>query len=439
MLRYQKEWESLGINNYYAATAPTGEWASLPQLIGRQSADVGIIGAGFAGLSAGIELAKRGYRVTILDAKALGFGASARNGGQVLVGFACGQSYLERHLGLTQAKMLWALSLDAVNLIGERCAQYSINADWVRGYYYAGVKPSSIASMQKEAEAMQKRYGFTQTWIDPQSIRAHIDSPRYVCALHERVSGHIHPLKYQLGLAKAAIKEGCTIHPESPVETLTLGTQNQKHCIKTAAGELHCDFVVLAGNALLGNIAPQVTALHQRILPVGTYIGASAVLPRALAERLIADNACVCDNQFVLDYFRLSADHRLLFGGRVNYTSRLPHNLPQVMHQGMTRVFPQLATVSMDYAWGGYVDITRSRAPDFGRIAKTVYYLQGFSGHGVALTGMAGALVASAIAGQAERFDVFAGLPKQNFPGGDFLRIPTYALGMLYFRLRDLI
>lgn len=439
MLRHEKQWQILNANNYYQHSANPRGYRAEQGFAGKQRCDVAIIGAGFAGLSAGLELAKRGYRVRVLEAKKVGFGASGRNGGQVLAGYACGQTYLEQQLGLPAAKHLFAMSLEAIALIQARIAEYNIECDWVNGFYYAGVKAKSEAAMQRDVDYYSKTYQFEQTYIPRAKMGEHIQSARYCCALQDEVSGHLHPLNYQLGLAKAATDAGCILHEDAEVQELIPAQGASHHRIKLAAGELESDFVLVAGNALLGNITPRLAAQRARILPVGTYIGATEPLPAEVANTLIAGRRCVADNQFVLDYFRMSADHRLLFGGRVNYTSMIPKNLPQTMREGMCTVFPQLAATKMDFAWGGYVDVTLNRAPDFGRLANhpSIFYVQGFSGHGVGLAGLAGKIMAEAVAGQAERFDAFAPLKHRAFPGGALFHAPLYALGMLYYRLRD--
>ena len=247
----------------------------------------------------------------------------------------------------------------------------------------------------------------------------------------------MHPLKYGLGLARAARSLGVQIFEKSPVLGLQRGA---KLLASTAQGSVTAKFAVLAGNCTLAEFGPAVAPeLRQRIMPVGTYIVASAPLPQAVYERLLPANPAVCDNNFVLDYFRFSADRRMLFGGRVSYSTRTPRNLKQAMAQRMAKVFPELAHTPVDYVWGGFVDISMNRAPDIGRLGDNLFYLQGFSGHGVALTGLAGHLVAQAIAGQAERFDVFSRLQHRSFPGGSLLRTPSLVLGMAYHQLMDLL
>ncbi|OIQ64337.1 gamma-glutamylputrescine oxidoreductase [mine drainage metagenome] len=266
-------------------------------------------------------------------------------------------------------------------------------------------------------------------------MQRHIQSPRYCASAFDTTSGHLHPLKYGLGLAQAAQSLGVRIYEQSAVVRLERGDRLLAH---TARGSVTARFGVLAGNYTLPEYGPQVAPdISARIMPVGTYMIGTAPLDPALCRRLLPNNVAVCDNNFILDYFRFSADHRMLFGGRVSYTTRTPANLQSVMTQRMGGIFPALRGVPVDFVWGGFVDISMNRAPDFGRLGNNLYYLQGFSGHGVALTGLAGQLVAQAVAGQAERFDVFARLQHRRFPGGPLLRMPSLVLGTLYHRLRD--
>jgi gamma-glutamylputrescine oxidase len=247
-------------------------------------------------------------------------------------------------------------------------------------------------------------------------------------------SGHLHPLKYVRGLAAAAKRAGAVLHEGSRVRNYR--RIDGKVQLRTDVGALSCRQVVFAGNAWLGNTAPE---LRRRIMPVGTYIVATEPLGESLATRLLPQDTAVTDINWVLDYFRRSADHRLLFGGRVSYSGLDPFDTAQATRARMLKVFPQLRDARIEHAWGGYVDITLNRAPDFGRLEPDVYYLQGFSGHGIALTGLAGKLVAEAMTGSTERFDVFARIPHRAFPGGDLLRRPALVLAMLYYRLKDLL
>ena len=424
-------------NSYYAATAQRR--TSWPSLQGGAECDVAVVGGGLAGLSAALELAERGFSVTLLEAQQIGWGASGRNGGQAIHGLACDQSTIEAQLGLEPAKQVWAMSLEALDLLRERIGRHRIDCDWRDGYLGLATSARKGRELQQWAERMARVYGFEQQAIAPAEMPRWIASPRYHSGVFDPRSGHLHPLKYTLGLAEAAAAAGVRLHEQSPVQALQPGPRLR---LRTPQGELAARHVLLAGNVYLQGVA---AALEPRIMPVGTYIACSEVLDPALAAGLIPSRAAVCDTNFVLDYFRTTPDQRLLYGGRVSYSTVTPMNLVDSMRRRMVGTFPQLAQAKIEYAWGGFVDITMNRAPDFGRLpaaggyAANVYYLQGFSGHGLALTGLAGRLVAEAIAGDARRFDVFARLRHRPFPGGRMLRTPALVLGMAWYRLRDLI
>lgn len=424
-------------NSYYAATAQ--QRTSWPALQGSAATDVAVVGGGLAGLSAALELAERGFSVTLLEAQQIGWGASGRNGGQAIHGLACDQGTIEDQLGLDLAKQVWAMSLEALDLLRERVRRHRIECDWRDGYLGLATSAGKGRELQQWAERMARVYGFEQQAIAPAELPRWIASPRYHSGVFDARSGHLHPLKYTLGLAEAAAAAGVRLHEQSPVQALQPGPMARLH---TPQGELVARHVLLAGNVYLQGVA---AALETRIMPVGTYIACSEALDAALAASLIPSGAAVCDTNFVLDYFRTTADQRLLYGGRVSYSTVTPIHLADSMRRRMVGTFPQLAQAKIEYAWGGFVDITMNRAPDFGRLpaagsyAANVYYLQGFSGHGLALTGLAGRLVAEAIAGDARRFDVFARLKHRPFPGGRMLRTPALVLGMAWYRLRDLI
>jgi gamma-glutamylputrescine oxidase len=420
--------------SYYEASVQRP--APQPPLQGSVTADVLVVGGGFAGLSTALELAQRGRRVVLLEADRVGSGASGRNGGQFIVGYASGQGEFESQLGRADAKRAWDMSLEAIALIERRVAQHQIDCDAVKGYLYVADSARKARALLADLEMQQRDYGLVCDVATGADVKRLIDSPIYQAAGYEAISGHLHPLKYALGLARAAREAGVLIHEGSPVTALEQDASGVT--ARTAQGKVKAAFAVLAGNCMLPEHGPDVAPqIHPRIMPVGTYIIGTAPLSEAQCRQLIPSNAAVCDNNFVLDYFRFSADRRLLFGGRVSYTTQTPSNLKGVMAQRMGQVFPELAAVPVQYVWGGFVDISMSRAPDFGRLGQNLYYLQGFSGHGVALTGLAGRLVAEAVTGQAGRFDVFARLRHRPFPGGPLLRTPSLALGMLWYRLRD--
>ncbi len=435
--------EELTKNSYYAATASREQ--SFPALQADLDCDVAIIGGGFAGLSAAIELADRGFKVVVLEARQVGWGASGRNGGQVIAGLACDQSVIEAQLGLDASRRVWDMTIEAIELIGARRQRFGIDCDWRAGYLSLAVNARKGRELQTGLADMQRRYGYQADWIAPTEMERWIASPRFHSGMHDPKGGHLHPLKYCLGLARAAAALGVTIHEDSPVLGLEPGSVVRLRC---ATGEVRAAHVLLAGNVYLDGLTPGLApGIAARIMPVGTYIVASEPLGAGLAASLIPSGSAVCDTNFVLDYFRTTADHRLLYGGRVSYSTATPGNLAATMQRRMAHTFPQLRGTTVDYAWGGFVDISMKRAPDFGRLPSVdgksahanIYYLQGFSGHGVALTGLAGRLVAEAIAGNAERFDVFAKIRQGAFPGGRLLRMPALVLGMAYYRLKDLL
>lgn len=422
-------------NSYYTDSANTKP--DYPRLEGESEADVCVVGAGLAGLSAAIELADRGYSVIVLEAETVGWGASGRNGGQIIAGLACDQSVIEKALGFEAARQAWDITISALNLVRERIKRFDIKCDLVDGFLGVAVGERKGAALREWYEDMAKRYNYDADteWVASQDLHQWIDSPRFHSGYYDRRSGHLHPLNYTLGLARGAESLGVKLFEHSPVRAMSKG---EPALLRTDNGSVKARFVVLAGNMYLPEVAPDLAPeLARRIMPVGTYIVGTEPLDQALTASLIPTKAAVCDSNFVLDYFRFSADNRMLFGGRVSYSTMTPPNLKADMHKRMQLVFPQLASAKVEYAWGGFVDITMNRAPDFGRVAPNVYYLQGFSGHGVALTGMAGKLVAEAIGGQAERLDLMARIPHHDFPGGKMLRTPALVLGMAWYRLRD--
>lgn len=423
--------QNLAKDSYYAATAPRGP--SFAPLDGDARCDVAIVGGGLAGLSAALDLAAAGRRVLLLEAREIGWGASGRNGGQAIHGLACDPEEIERQLGLDDARHIWAMSLEALDLLRQRMADHDIDCEWQHGFLGVATSARKGAALSAWADRIERVYGYPLLRIPPAERPRWIASERYHSAIHDPHSGHLHPLKYARGIAAAAAAAGARLCEHTPVHALRPGAQPQ---LVTAAGTVTADQVLLAGNVYLQGIAP---ALEARIMPAGTYIACSEPLPPALIDSLIPSRSAVCDTDFVLDYFRPTADCRLLYGGRVSYSTVAPADLAASMRRRMVTTFPQLRGVRISHAWGGFVDITRNRAPDFGRSGANVYHLQGFSGHGLALTGLAGRLVAEAIAGDASRFDVFARLRHRPFPGGRWLRTPTLVLGMAWYRLRDML
>jgi gamma-glutamylputrescine oxidase len=417
------------IKSWYAASAPALEDQAL--LIGNIHADVCILGAGITGLSTAIELAEAGFNVVVLEAQRVGWGASGRSGGQAIFGFGCDQSKITQAIGLQNSKRVFDWSIEGLDLIKSRCAQYSINCDWRDIHAHVPIKPRHITELKNWQLDLSTNFNYELQWWEREQLHAVMPNERYLGALVDPRSGHLHPLKYTQGLAKAALDLGVKIFEHSKVTQLVRG---DKPVFKTSHGEVSCDFAVLAGNAYVQGIAPE---LDDKIMPVGTYIGATEPLGAERAQALIKNNMAVADVNWALDYFRLSADNRLLFGGRASYSTLPPPNLSGTMQRRMTRVFPHLAGVKMDYVWGGFVDISLNRAPHWGRLGSNVYFAQGFSGHGIAATGLAGRVISEAIKGQAARLDVFAQIKHQNFPGGRAFRTPMLVAAMAWFKLRD--
>jgi gamma-glutamylputrescine oxidase len=422
--------------SYYSATAPIPTPAA--PLAASITADVCIVGAGMAGCSAALQLAEQGFKVVLLEQERVGWGASGRNGGQVLPGIAKGQAALERLVGRTDARAIWELTLEGVRLLRQRIARYAIECDWVDGHLQVANKPRHVSELATEQAALAG-LGYAGTRLVAQDeLNGLLATRRYLSGLYDPGSGHLHPLRYTLGLARAAQAAGVMLYEGTRASdyTVTGSTVRVRTAAAGASGAVRCQHLLLAGNAYLGSLAP---ALARKIMAVGTYIIATEPLGEARARELISNNAAVSDLNWVLDYFRCSADHRLLFGGRVSYSGIERFEVVAATRARMLRVFPQLAATRIDYHWGGYVDITLNRAPHFGRLAPNVWYLQGFCGHGVALTGIAGVLAAEAIAGSAGRFDLFARIAHRDFPGGALLRRPALVLAMLWYRLRDLL
>lgn len=420
------------VDSYYATSAHAAPRRAV--LDGATSADVCVVGGGIAGVSAALHLAERGYDVVLLEGHRIGWGASGRNGGQALVGVAAGQRKLERLIGPADARRVWDLSVEGLSLVRELITRHGIDCDWVSGTMQTAIKPRHDAEIREELETLRGKYGYDDVaYVARDELRSLLQTERYQSGLIDSKSGHLHPLNYTLGLAAAAEKRGVRIFES----TRAVSYRNPRQVfVRTPAGEVHAKHLVLCGNVYLGDTAP---TLASKIMAVSTYIVATEPLGEARATALIRNNAAVADLNWVLDYFRRSADHRLLFGGRVSYSALASFDMPEATRRRMIAVFPQLADVKLDYSWGGEVDITLSRAPNFGRLGPNVYFLQGFSGHGLALAGIAGKLAAEAIAGIAERFDVFARIPHRSFPGGAALRRPALVLAMLYYRLRDLL
>ncbi|MGH8219303.1 MAG: NAD(P)/FAD-dependent oxidoreductase [Steroidobacteraceae bacterium] len=424
------------VSSYYQATAHPAE--PRPALAGEVPCDVCVVGGGIAGCSTALHLAERGYRVVLLEEHRIGWGASGRSGGQVLPGTAAGPLKIERLAGLEVARAVWNVSVEGVELVRSLIARHAIDCDWVTGHMQVAIRAGHDAELHTLDRELRERFGYTTAHYMPrEEVRSVLATDRYIAALHDARGGHLHPLNYTLGLAAAAERHGVRIFEGTRALDFARRTvAGAPLTVRTARGAVRCSQLALCGNAHLGRTARE---LASKIMAVGTCVITTVPLGTERATGLITSNAAVSDMNWVLDYFRRTADDRLLFGGRVTYSGFDPSRIAATTRRRLVNVFPQLADAKIEHAWGGYLDITMNRAPHFGRLDPDVYFLQGFSGHGIALAGIAGKLLAQAVAGQVERFDIFARIPHRDFPGGALLRRPALVLAMLYYRIKDLL
>lgn len=416
--------------NYYLATA-SGRTA-YPPLAGVASADVCVIGGGFTGLGAALNLAESGLRVVLLEAEEVGWGASGRNGGQIGSGQRLDQSELEQRFGTETARRLWALAEEAKNDICTRVARHSIECDLRAGQLVVAAKPSHAASLHRRAVKLAEEYSYDRArYVAPDELRSMLGSGIFHGGLLDTGAWHLHPLNLVVGLARASAAAGVVIHERSRA---TGYSGKDPVIVRTDGGEVRASHVVLCCDAYLGDLEPRIAS---RMIPINNFMIATSPLPAARACALIRDDVCVHDTRFVVNYFRLTADRRLLFGGGETYGTGFPADIPGFVRPHLLRIFPQLADVPIEYGWGGALGVTRTRLPHIGRLAPAVWFAHGFSGHGISTGVFAGKLLAEAIAGTAGRFDVMVRVTPPAFPGGTLLRWPLLVLGMLYYALRD--
>jgi len=422
--------------NYYYASTPGVE--VFPPLQGERRTDVCIIGGGISGLSAALHLRERGYDVTLLEAKHLGFGGSGRSGGQSIFGYACEMSTLEKEVGAADARRMWDVANEGLDLQRELIAKHRIACDYTPGHMIVGLKKRHDDSLREEVDHLADRYGYRSLrYIEREELRGIIASERYTSGLLDSNGGHLHPYRYTRGLGTAAAAAGAHLFEDSWVTKMDVARDaSAENVVHTAQGTVRAKHLLIAGGALLGGLVPQ---LARKLLSIGTYIVATQPLGEERARALIRNNAAVADMNWILDYFRVLPDTRLLFGGRVSYSGIDPFDSGRVLRKRIATVFPQLTEARVDYAWGGYLDITPNRAPHFGRLGPSAYFIQGLSGHGMVISGIAGKLASDAIAGSAERFDMYGRIKHVNFPGGPLFRRPALVLAMLWFRIMDLL
>jgi len=420
--RYPESW--------YAATA--AQLDQQPAAKGDLTCDVCVVGAGFTGLSAALHLAERGYDVILLDAHRVGWGASGRNGGQVSGGQRLDQDELEPMVGVEMARALWAISQESVALVRDLSETYTMGARFRPGIIHADHRERFVAHSHAYARKLQEDYGYDLIRpLDKSEIRKLVGSEAYYGGSLDMGAGHIHPLRFAIGLARAAMTKGVRIFETSRVTQVVEGYPATVH---TDSAKITAGHVVLGANGYLGHLQGQVAA---RVMPINNFIVATEPLDEATARGLIAEDYAVADSKFVINYFRLSEDNRMLFGGTESYGYRFPRDIAGNVRRPMEDIYPQLKGVGIDYAWGGTLGITMNRMPHFARLTGNILSASGYSGHGVAMATMGGKLAAEAIAGQAERFDIMAKVPTPRFPGGVLLRAPMLVLAMVWFSLRD--
>ncbi|MGV8916766.1 MAG: NAD(P)/FAD-dependent oxidoreductase [Pseudomonas sp.] len=420
--------------SYYAASShPQPEH---PRLMGELTADVCVVGGGFSGLNTAIELAERGFSVVLLEAQKIGWGASGRNGGQLIRGIGHGLEQFSKVIGNDGVRQMKLMGLEAVEIVRQRVERYQIDCDLTWGYCDLANKPRDLAALAEDAaELSSLGYRHTLRLLQAEQMRSVVGSRRYVGGLVDMGSGHLHPLNLALGEAAVAQSLGVQLFENSRVTRIDYGPQVRVH---TAHGSVRADTLVLGCNAYLNDLNPE---LGGKVLPAGSYIIATEPLSEAQAREVLPQNMAVCDQRVTVDYYRLSADRRLLFGGACHYSGQDPKDIAAYMRPKMLDIFPQLAAARIDYQWGGMIGIGANRLPQIGRLKSqpNVFYAQAYSGHGLNATHLAGKLLAEAISGQQSGgFELFAKVPHITFPGGRCLRSPLLALGMLWHRLKEL-
>lgn len=403
-----------------------------PRLDAEVRADVCVVGGGYTGLSAAIELAERGYRVVLLEGYRIGSGASGRNGGVLGTGQRKDQDEIEQWLGRDVARTLWNIALDANALVRQRIERYAIDCDLRNGELHAAHRQRHVDGYWRYAERLAADYDYPHCRrVDAAEIAELLGTRVFHGGYLDGGAGHLHPLNLALGLARAARAAGATLYEHSPVESYRVDGAGVE--VRSTSGCVRADYLMLACNGYLGRLAAGIGAYQ---MPINNFVLATAPLGAARARQINRDDLAVVDSRFVVNYFHNSPDQRLIFGGGENYSPRFPRDLKAFVRRFMLRVYPQLGDVAIDYAWGGTLAITLRRMPHFGRCGP-VFWAQGYSGHGVAMANMGGKLVADALAGSAERFDVMARLPHVRFPGGRYLRWPALVTGMLYYAMLD--
>lgn len=419
------------VKSYYAATA--NDRTAYPRLEGTIAVDVCIVGGGFSGISAAITLVERGYSVAVLEANRIGWGASGRNGGQMIAGIS-GEHNLKRQLGSDGARLLRDIRYRGHDIITERIAKYGIDCDLRYGWMEAAARPRHMQGLRDYVdERIAEGDGEGLEIVEPSQMRSVLATDMYHGGFIDHRSGHLHPLNLCMGEARAAASLGVKIFEDTEVVEIESGA---KPYVKTVHGRVDAKSIILAGST---DHAFQRGRLNGLTFPTGSYIIATEPLTEAEASALNPQNLAVADSNIVLDYFRLSGDRRMLFGGRCNYSNRDPKDLAAALQPRLVEIFPQLRSKKIDFSWGGRIDIVLTRIPAIGRLEPNVYYMQGYCGHGVNTTHLAAEIVADAIGGTMEKFDLFDRIHHIRLPVGRWAGNQMLALGMLYYRLKDLL
>jgi gamma-glutamylputrescine oxidase len=417
-------------NSYYADLAET--LAPFPEAHGSLDCDVCVVGAGFTGLSAAYHLAQRGYDVVVVDAQRVGFGASGRNGGQVSMGQRVEQDELEDMVGEEHARQLWDIGAQAVELVRDLTKMDEVRTPFHDGVIHTVHRERYQKHNVQYVEHMSSKYGYDKLrLLDKEECRHLVNSPAYYGGTLDMGAGHVNPLELALGLARLAVKSGARIFEQTKVTKIREG---EPAIVETEDASIKARYVVMGCNGYLGTMHKHVA---QRVMPINNFIVSTKPMGPEAQEQIIRNNHAVADSKFVINYFRFSDDHRLLFGGSESYGYRFPADIAGAVRKPMSEIFPQLKDVEIDHAWGGTLGITMNRMPHYERMSGNILSLSGFSGAGVALGTLSGQIAAETIAGQAERFDIMASVPTRKFPGGPMFRTPLLVLAMLWFSLRD--
>lgn len=415
---------------YYAATAHPQP--PRPALAGDVEADICVVGAGFAGISTALHLAEKGMKVVVLEAAKVGFGATGRNGGQIINGYSRDYDTIKARYGEDTARAVLNMSFEGGNIIRERIAQYNIRCDHKKGSFFAAFTEKQLRDLEHGRKIWEGAGHTDLQMLDKTQIPQVVDTNLYVGGMLDNWGGHIHPLNLVLGEATALEAHGGTIYEQSRV--ISIDKDSPRPVVKTAGGSVTAHYVVICGNAYLGDTMPELTS---RIMSVSSQVITTEPLGEELTKKMMPAGYCIEDCNYLLDYYRITADHRLLFGGGVVYTGHSPDDVEKRLWPHVLRTFPYLEGKKVEFAWSGNFALTLTRMPHIGRLNSKVYFIQGDSGHGVTTTHLLGRIVAEAIGHQTARFDVWAKMKNYPFPGGRMFRVPLTILGAWYYGMRE--